>query len=71
MTSKFNQNLLNWARENPDDPLSAYLIENYKESSRIELAEKRKWQLIHSALKNYESRPIFINKPSGPASKKD
>lgn len=45
-----------WCKENPNDPLSAYFIKNWKESTVRKRVEKKRWSEIGKAVEHYELR---------------
>jgi hypothetical protein len=57
MTSEFDKKILTWCKLHPDDPLSGYFIESYKQAEEARKEKSKKWKLIDTALRNYESRP--------------
>jgi len=45
MTSKFTQKILDWARQNPGNPDSEFIIENYMEALRKRKEESKRWYM--------------------------
>jgi hypothetical protein len=54
-TSKFTREIYNYVKLYPDDPSSAFILENYRDLQRKK-DESKKWRLVAYALEHYEEK---------------
>jgi hypothetical protein len=48
--NSFEKKVMQWTKIHPDDPLSQYFLESYKESEKVRKEESKKWKQIADAL---------------------
>jgi len=65
-TSKFIREIYNYAKLHPDDPSSAFILENYRDilQRQRKKDESERWRLVAYALEHYEEKSKY-GQPEG------